>query len=804
MRRSKRVVSVVLSALLAVFSIGGGCQTETPGGGIDDLGGITVTQTDNGSRNGLSVQYDVLDFGASIEELTFEIENSTGSSVAFELLPEAEWVTVDPPNATVAAQPVRVTVRVDRLLMEDGEHSSAIAINVGGAEAFRITVHAQRVSSPDGSILIVSAAALDFGTASHAISIGVRNGGTGTLAYTVSASAPWLSVSGGDGTSTGEIDLISVAVDRTGLSAGSYEGDVQVLSSTQAAVIRVRMEVSEPAPNDGDQAAVLFVSVGELDFGAAQTRLGFAVRNSGAGTLNYTVRSTAAWATPSSAGGANTGDFDVIQISVTRDGLTAGDYVGGVDIEGDNGDTFSVVLRMNVPQGELPPALTVSTNLIDLGMARSETFSVGNAGGGTVNFTVATDATWVTLGAANGSVGSEGQVAIDFTVSAETLPVGDYEATITVSGDEGTTRTIGLMVHVKYSFDGTPFDSESVPYFGYPWTPQEEDLYLTESNYQIFMRPFQSNFWVFWDEQADEYLPAYRLAVPGSVLTRYFSSCLATPVDPPGTIGMKLPNVPDAWLLRNNVGGYFEIYYPQSGSSRVIDLTIPAARQALIEFWRERSAGWDAIFLDNVIYKYSTVYDSNIHGRDAWFAAVYDLLYEARAALDKPIIPNISCRPEEVWDELMPATDGFIFEFALGGMYMQWTPFREFFLREELAVYRRALDNGKIVLLMNNDTWSQVADQHAASMPPVAGPLFSAAICLVKEPGDQIFFNCNANLNRDYALYPFHEWWRKLGRPLGAYRWEGLVVRRDFSRGSVEIDITTPEPQVRVLITKDE
>ena len=59
----------------------------------------------------------------------------------------------------------------------------------------------------------------------------VSNSGGGTLSYTISDSATWLSVTPTSGTSTGEQDTITVAYATSGLPAGTYSATITVTAS---------------------------------------------------------------------------------------------------------------------------------------------------------------------------------------------------------------------------------------------------------------------------------------------------------------------------------------------------------------------------------------------------------------------------------------------------------------------------------------------------------------------------------------------------------------------------------------------
>ncbi|MCO6436137.1 MAG: PKD domain-containing protein [Phycisphaerae bacterium] len=109
--------------------------------------------------------------------------------------------------------------------------------------------------TPDGCeppSLCVSTTSLNFGLVTSQLSFQVRNCGGGSLSYTVSDNRAWLSASPTSGTSTGESDTITAAVDRTGLADNSYGGTITVTPSTGSAIaIIVSMSVAQgpgPAP----------------------------------------------------------------------------------------------------------------------------------------------------------------------------------------------------------------------------------------------------------------------------------------------------------------------------------------------------------------------------------------------------------------------------------------------------------------------------------------------------------------------------------------------------------------------------
>lgn len=78
----------------------------------------------------------------------------------------------------------------------------------------------------------------------------VRNTGTNTVAYAISASAPWLAVSPSSGSNSGEADLITVSYQTAGLPAGEYNGQIVVTApgaTNSPQVVSVHLTVTNSA-----------------------------------------------------------------------------------------------------------------------------------------------------------------------------------------------------------------------------------------------------------------------------------------------------------------------------------------------------------------------------------------------------------------------------------------------------------------------------------------------------------------------------------------------------------------------------
>ncbi|MCK4295290.1 MAG: fibronectin type III domain-containing protein, partial [Candidatus Marinimicrobia bacterium] len=175
----------------------------------------------------------------------------------------------------------------------------------------------------------------------------------------------WISYSPNSGTTDTEIDEIKVTVDRLGLSPGNYTGNITVSSDGGNQNIVVSMTVPDEP--------LLLISPKTLDFGDTLTTLTFDVANAGTGDLNWSISDNQEWITTSPTAGTN---YGTVNVTVSRDGISPGDYSGTVTVSS-NGGTEYVEVYMNMPADEPPTAVTLAepmnntSNSIDITWSRN-------------------------------------------------------------------------------------------------------------------------------------------------------------------------------------------------------------------------------------------------------------------------------------------------------------------------------------------------------------------------------------------------------------------------------------------------
>jgi hypothetical protein len=311
--------------------------------------------------------------------------------------------------------------------------------------------------APQPPALSVSPASLSFsgtagGASPAAKTLSVSNTGGGTLSWTASDDASWLTVSPTSGTNAG---TITATPDISGLAAGTYTATVTVSAagaSGSPKTIPVTFTVDPVVPPS------LSVTPASLSFGATQGGASpaaktLSVANTGSGTMGWTASDDVLWLSVSPGSGTNAG---TVTVTPTIAGLTAGTYTGNVTITALGADnspkTIPVTLTVDPPP---PPALAVSPSSLTFNATVGgsnpavQNVSVTNTGSGSLDVTASGSASW--LGVTPASASAPATLSVAPNISG--LAVGTYTGTVTVtattSGATGSPKTVAVTLNVN-------------------------------------------------------------------------------------------------------------------------------------------------------------------------------------------------------------------------------------------------------------------------------------------------------------------------------------------------------------------
>ncbi len=351
------------------------------------------------------------------------------------------------PGAQITTSPTTSSVTTDASGSYTIQNVNAGQYVVSAAKAgynsasINLTVVEGKTASGDIQMEIIkpqlgtSVSNIDFGTTQGTTTFTTSNAtGIGSLTWSITTSANWISVTPTSGTLTTGSSTITVTVNRTGLAYGNYFTNISFSTNYGNKDIPITMTVANP------NAPQLTVSPLALDFGTNTSSLSFTVRNTGTGRLDWSASSSQSWLAISPISDSTRTEVDQITAIVTRSGLPAATYTATITVTS-NGGSQSINVTMTVPA---VPALSVSPTLLDFDSTKSLlSFTVSNAGSGSLTWNAIGNQTWMVVAPQSGT--NTGTVNV--TISRSGLSYGTYSGTVALTSNGGN-ASVGVNMSV--------------------------------------------------------------------------------------------------------------------------------------------------------------------------------------------------------------------------------------------------------------------------------------------------------------------------------------------------------------------
>jgi hypothetical protein len=373
--------------------------------------------------------------------------SSTGASLRFTPVASTNsggnWLAVSPANNGCCFSPYPVTVSVSAAGLAAGSYTGQVVVTDFANASNKITIPVTLTVAAGGATFFDDLGGkLSFsfktGGTPTAQQIQIRNGGSGTLNWTVAATTgiggSWLTTSAPSGTAP---SYVTVAINKAnlpggGATAGTFIGLLTFSAGSDKTTIPVAVTVG----------ATIFEQINPISFtmpfgGNNPLSQILVVESSDNTAVRFTpVVATAKGGNWLSVSPANLGccfaPYPVI-VTVTPGTLAAGSYTGEITITefANPAQSMTVPVTLNIVGSgaffnDLPGELTyaIRTN----GGVSSQVIQIGNKGSGTLNWTVtpATSdaANWLTVSAASGAAPS----VVTVSVNPSLLPGGSAVA----------------------------------------------------------------------------------------------------------------------------------------------------------------------------------------------------------------------------------------------------------------------------------------------------------------------------------------------------------------------------------------
>jgi Carboxypeptidase regulatory-like domain/Viral BACON domain len=358
-----------------------------------------------------------------------DITNTGGGTLNYSISKMTAWLTVAPTGGTA---PGTSTLSVNTAGLAVGTYYDTLTISAPGATSVKVPV-TLNVLDLDPVIDLDQTQyyfALEQGNNSNSGTLGISNGGGGTLNWSASKLQSWLTIDPTSGTAPSTLTL---TVNSIGLALGTYYDTITVVGAgavNSPQIVEVVMDVVAEAQFVVTQESTPITElVFEGDAAKALTDQVINIASSG-GAIEFGITNNQAWLGTNPTDGTTPLD---VSVGVNIAGLSAGTYYDTLfisEVPAKQATTFelpvTLILHEVQPQFVVDPVEFTfnSTGGFDPSSQNLNITSDGEA----LNFDLSHTSTWLSLSSYTGATEAD----IDVNASIEGLAAGTYYDTIVV------------------------------------------------------------------------------------------------------------------------------------------------------------------------------------------------------------------------------------------------------------------------------------------------------------------------------------------------------------------------------------
>ena len=174
--------------------------------------------------------------GANPAAQTLSITNTGGGTLSWNASETAAWLSLNPASGTTTTETDVITVSVNTIGLTANSYTDTITLTATGAtnptQQLSVTL---TVTPPPSTIgenpTFLTFIAQEGGTQTAPQTLNITNPGKGTLSWSASEAASWLTLSPTSGTTTTETDAITVTVNTIGLLTNTYTAPITITAN---------------------------------------------------------------------------------------------------------------------------------------------------------------------------------------------------------------------------------------------------------------------------------------------------------------------------------------------------------------------------------------------------------------------------------------------------------------------------------------------------------------------------------------------------------------------------------------------
>lgn len=272
--------------------------------------------------------------------------------------------------------------------------------------------------------------------------------------YKITQKPSWLVISPEEGIIDGKVIPVKITPVKTGLTAGSYRGEISIISDIAGAIeVDVFMTVAEHP--------MIKVNTASISFPENVTESDLTFQNTGNGTLIWSLSSPSWLSFSVSSGTLAAGATKSVKVTCRRTGMDVNTYSGGITITSNSEVSVTPIpVSMVVPAFR---AIEVTANILFHELSEKQNIVLKNAGNTQLSWN-ATCGNYLTLGTTSGIIEKGATQTIEVTVNRSSFQTGNYESSVTINYGEAAPKaipvTIKNFISTKLGIEGIVKDAE--------------------------------------------------------------------------------------------------------------------------------------------------------------------------------------------------------------------------------------------------------------------------------------------------------------------------------------------------------
>ncbi|MGE3901893.1 MAG: fibronectin type III domain-containing protein, partial [Nitrospiraceae bacterium] len=398
--------------------------------------------------------------GSNPAAQSITVTNAGTGTLTWTVADNANWLTATKSGSTI-------TAAVNLSGLAAGTYNGVITVAATGATNTPQSVPVSLVvSAPTTTPTIgLSPGSLAFsatqgGSNPSNQSVSITNTGTGTLTWSVTDNANWLTATKSGGS-------VVAGVSVAGLASGTYNAAITVSASgatNTPQTIPVSLTVA-PAPVASPTITLTPTSFALTAQAGSTTVLNqtLTITNTGGGTFNWTVVDDSNWVVKNVGSGSGNG---TVAISVNPTGLAAGTHTSMITVSASGATNTPQVVPVTLTVTAAPAQPTIGLTPTSVAFSgttggsnpAAQSITVTNAGTGTLTWTVADNANWLTA--------TKSGSTITAAVNLSGLAAGTYNGVITVSATGATNTPQSVPVTLTVNASGSTTGSVTLTWNG--------------------------------------------------------------------------------------------------------------------------------------------------------------------------------------------------------------------------------------------------------------------------------------------------------------------------------------------------